>query len=65
MRKHNYTEEAKLVEVCLNWHRASDERGLTQEERQRGNTEMMKYLLDELMPWHNENYDYSTMDINQ
>ena len=29
------------------------------------NYEMLNYVLDDWMPWHRENYDFSTIDINR
>ena len=57
MRNKGYDEEAKLIEVTLNWHRASDKRGLLELIRCRFNYAMLNYTFDHLMPWHNESYD--------
>ena len=53
------------LHIFLNWRRASDERGLTELQRLKFNYQMLNYLLDDLMPWHNEVYDFSTMEVNR
>ncbi len=65
MRKKNYTFEANFIEVVLNWRRSSDERGLSQLKRCRYNHDMLNFLLDDLMPWHKDQYDFSTMEVNR
>lgn len=67
MQTKGYEEEAKLVKACLNWHRASDERGLTQEQRSLYNHDMLQYIHDEFLPWQKatEAYDYSTLEVNR
>jgi len=65
LRRQSYHTEANYVEVISNWHEASDGRGLSQLQRCRYNYNMLNYILDELMPWHNENYDFSTIDVNR
>ena len=61
MRK-NYTFEADYTEMVLNW-RSSDERGLSQLMGMKYNYEMLNFLLDELMPWHRQQYDFSTLEV--
>ncbi|XP_019858078.1 PREDICTED: uncharacterized protein LOC109586338 [Amphimedon queenslandica] len=65
MERNDYTSEAKFVRTVLNWRRASDERGLTELERCRYNYNMLNFLLDDLMPWHRDNYDFSTLEVNR
>ena len=65
MKDNGYTFEARYVETIHNWRRATDERGLTQQQRSEFNNEMLKLILDELMPWHTENCDYSTLEVNR
>ena len=65
MRKRGYSFEAHYIDAILNWRRSSDERGLTQLERSRFNYQMLNYLLDELMPWHKDCYDFSTLEVNR
>ena len=53
------------MQLMANWHEASDGRGLSQLKRAQYNYEMLNYVLDDWMPWHRENYDFSTIDINR
>ena len=61
----NYEFEEKFVRVVLNWRRASDERGLSELQRSHYNYDMLNFLLDELIPWHQDNYDLSTLEVNR
>lgn len=65
LREHGYEREAYYVETVAGWHEAADGRGLTELERSRKNYAMLNMILDEWMPWHKENYDFSTIDINK
>ena len=65
MEKNNFSYEAKFVQIVLNWRRASDERGLTELQRCKYNYNMLNFLLDDLMPWHTHNYDFSTLEVNR
>ena len=49
--------------MIRNWRRASDERGLSNEQRSNFNNELLDYILDELMPWHKDEgfRDFSLM----
>ena len=44
-----YKEVAEYIEVVNNWHRAGDERGLTDSERSCFNYEPLNFILDDLM----------------
>ena len=63
--KKNYTFEASFISTILNWHRSSDERGLTELQSCRFNYKMLNFLLDELLPWHTQLYDFSTLEVNR
>ena len=67
MEKKGYLVEAKYLRVVRNWRRASDERGLSDEQRSHFNNELLDYILDELMPWHRDEgfRDFSLMEVNQ
>ena len=65
MDRHNHAEEATYINHIARWHEASDGRGLKQLERSKANHEMLNYILDEWMPWHREQYDFSTIDVNK
>ena len=64
MRDHGYEAEAEYVRTIAEWHEASDGRGLTQEERSHANNKMLRYLLTDWMPYHQE-YDLSYIDVNR
>ena len=64
MEKKGYEFEANYIGVVLNWHRACDERGLSEQQRCHYNHQMLSYILDDLMPWHEE-YDYSYLEVNR
>lgn len=65
LREHGYEIEAYYVETVAGWHEAADGRGLTELERCRKNYSMLNMVLDEWMPWHRDNYDFMTIDINR
>ena len=65
MEKKKYTEESKYIGTILGWRRAQDERGLSQSERCRNNYKLLNYILDELMPWHKTQYDFSLLEVNR
>ena len=67
MEKKDYLVEAKYLRVIRNWRRASDERGLSNEQRSNFNNELLDYILDELMPWHKDEgfRDFSLMEVNR
>ena len=60
-----YVNEALFIQTVYQWHVASDGRGVSQLQRCKYNYAILNYLLDELMPWHNELYDFSTLEVNQ
>lgn len=64
MEKKGYVEEAQYIRVVMNWRQSCDERGLSELERSQFNHNMLNYMLDELMPWHN-NYDFSYLEVNR
>ena len=65
MERKGYTEEAKYIRVVNGWRRAVDERGLSNLERCHLNYQFFNYILDDLMPWHHSNYDFSTLEVNK
>ena len=52
-------------QLFAGWHEAADGRGLTELERCKRNYEMLNMILDEWIPWHKENPDLSTVDVNK
>ena len=65
LRTKGHIQEARHVQLIANWHEASDGCGLSQLKRAQYNYEMLNYVLDDWMPWHHENYNFSTIDINR
>ena len=65
MHKKGYQYETKYIETVCNWRRACDERGLSELQRCKFNYQFLNFLLDELMPWHNDIYDFSTLEVNR
>ena len=47
----------------LLWRRACDESGLTELQRCRFNYGLLNLVLDELMPWHRDVYDFSCLEV--
>ena len=62
-----YTVEAEYLHVIRNWRRASDKRGLSSAQRSQFNNNLLKYVLDELMPWHMKDglQDFSLLEVNR
>lgn len=60
-----FATEAEYVTTIADWHEASDGRGLSQLQRSKKNYAMLNYVLDELMPWHRQTYDFALLDINR
>lgn len=65
MRKRGYHYELKYVETIWNWRRACDQRGLSELERCRFNYKFLNLILDDLMPWHKDCYDFSLLEVNR
>lgn len=65
LAKQGHAKEANYIQVICNWHIASDGRGVSQLQRARYNYQLMKYILDELMPWHKDSYDFIQLEVNQ
>jgi hypothetical protein len=57
-----YTAEADYIRVICNWRRACDK-----SELQKGpfNYQFLNYILDELIEWHKEFYDFSLLEGQQ
>jgi len=65
LKKKNYVVEAEYIQVMVNWRQACDESGLSQLQRCRYNYQLLQYLLDDLMPWHQQEYDLRTLEVNR
>lgn len=62
-----YSEEARYVQLIRNWRRATDERGLTDDQRSAFNQELLSYILEDLMPWYSNPQlrDFSLLEVNR
>lgn len=56
---------ATILQTVHNWHKAVDGRGLSEDVRARYIAEMKRWILDDWIPWHRVNPDYSTIDVNR
>ena len=65
MRKKGYDVEATYIETIHNWRRASDECGLSSLMRSKYNYCLLNMILDELMPWHKETYNFALLEVNR
>ena len=65
MRNKGYVYEAKYIETIWNWRRACDERGLSELQRCKFNYQFLNLILDDLMPWHTQTYDFSKLEVNR
>lgn len=65
MEGKGYSFEAEYIQVILNWRRACDERGLSPLQRSRFNYELLNFLLKELMPWYETEYDFNLLEVNR
>ena len=65
MADKGYQFEANYVKTIRNWRRANDERGLNERERSKYNYQLYNMMLDELMPWYKEQYDFSLLEVNR
>jgi len=61
MRKKGYDVEAKYIDTIRNWRRAGDERGLSSVQRSKYNYMLLNLMLDELMPWHRQSYNFALL----
>ena len=62
--KKKYDKEEKYVRMIARWHEATDGRGMSQEERQKANLDMLNAIKDAWMPWHREDPGWSKVDVN-
>ena len=65
MSNKGYQFEANYIRAIWNWRRAGDERGLSERERSKFNYQLLNMLLDNLMPWHKQMYDFSLLEVNR
>ena len=60
-----YEFEAAYSEAVLGWRQACDQRGLNEFDRSKRNYQMHTFILEELMPWYTQSYDFSLMEVNR
>ena len=65
MEKKGYVCEADYIRAVLGWRQACDERGLSELKRCSLNYKMLNYILEELMPWYDQTYDFSLLEVNR
>lgn len=65
MEDKGYISEANYIRAVLGWRQACDERGLSELQRCRLNYRMLNYVLKELMPWYEQTYDFSLLEVNR
>ena len=65
MDKKKYTFEMKYLRAVRDWRRACDERGLSDAQRAHFNKNFLDYILDDLMPWHEKQRDFSLLEVNR
>ena len=65
MEKKGYEYEGRFISRIRNWRRACDERGLTELQRCKFNYELIEMILEELMLWYKEQYDFSLLEVNR
>ena len=66
MEKKMYTPEAEYLRIVHNWRRASDEKGLSDNQCSQFN-QFLNYILDELMPYHRDEdiKDFSLLEVKR
>ena len=65
MKQKGYEYEARYTEIIWNWRRSCDERGLSELQRCQFNYQFLNLILEELMPWYKQQYDFSLLEVNR
>lgn len=65
MESNGHHEDAKLLRLLHNWHKAVDGRGLTEEQRSLHCKSLLKWIIEDWIPWAVDNPDYSLLDVNR
>ncbi|XP_071126583.1 uncharacterized protein [Mytilus edulis] len=65
MQRNGFDCEAEYVSTVAAWHEASDGRGMGQLRRCKATYKMLNYIVADLMPWYQENYDFTYIDVNR
>lgn len=64
MESSGHQEDAKIVRLLHNWHKAADGRGLSEEECSLYCKSLLKWIIEDWIPWAIDNPDYSLLDVN-
>lgn len=65
MQNKGYKYEEEFVRVIKNWRCACDKRGLSSRVRSKFNYQLLNLMLDELMPWYEDTYDFSLLEVTR
>ena len=67
MKKKNYSFEETYLNAVRGWRHACDKRGLSNDQRSQYNMTFLNFILDDLMPWHQDKNlrDFSLLEVNQ
>lgn len=65
MKQKGYEYEARYTEIIWNWRRSCDERGLSELQQCRFNYQFLNLILEELMSWYKQQYDFSLLEVNR
>ena len=65
MRQKGFENEARYTEIIWNWRRSCDARGLSELHWCRFNYQFLNLILEDLMPWYKQQYDFSLLEVNR
>lgn len=65
LEEKGHNNSARVVKFIHYWHKAADGRGLTEEQRSSFNKDMKGWILDDWVPWHKYDNDFSKIDVNR
>ena len=65
MQQKGYEYEARYTEVIWNWRRSCDAHGLSELQQCRFNYQFLNLILEDLMPWYKQQYDFSLLEVNR
>ena len=65
MEHKDYQYEARYICAILGWRQACDEHRLSELDRCWHNYQRLNFLLEELMPWFSQFYDFSLLEVNR
>ena len=65
MEEKDYKYEAQYIRAVRGWRQACDQRELSELERCRHNYNLLTFILEEVMPWYTQSYDFSLLEVNR